>query len=245
MDEKENSGKGKRGEKFFFNLAVNGILAVLLIGIFAVTLMPQISQAFNPEGNGAYYRGNTANKNVSLMVNVYQGTEFLEGMLEVLDKENVKATFFVGGCFAAANNDCIIKIRDGGHELGNHGYYHKDHKVISETRNREEIFITHKLIESITGVSMNLFAPPSGSFNKTTVTVAANLGYKTIMWGKDTIDWRDKDAELVYSRAVKNLKNGDLILMHPTAHTLAALPRIIEEIKKQGFNITTVTDNIT
>ncbi len=227
------------------NVVVNCVLALMLMGIFTVTLMPQISQAFNPEAGGAYYRGNTANKNVSLMVNVYWGTEYLDGMLKVLEDESVKITFFVGGSWAAENSGMLIKIRDKGHEIGNHGYYHKDHKKISETRNREEIFITHKLVESVAGVSMNLFAPPSGSFDKTTVNVAANLGYKTIMWSKDTIDWRDKDAGLAYARATKNLKNGDLILMHPTAHTLEALPRIIKTAGEQGFKVTTVTETIT
>lgn len=246
---KENDLPGKEGktgkrEKFFMNVVVNGVLALMLLGIFAVTLAPQISQAFNPESNGAYYRGNVSNKNISLMINVYWGTEYLDGMLKVLKDEGVKATFFVGGSWAAANDPYVLKMRDGGHELGNHGYYHKDHKQISETRNKEEIFITHKLIESIAGVSMNLFAPPSGSFNKTTVTVAGNLGYKTIMWSKDTIDWRDKDANLAYTRATKNLKNGDLILMHPMAHTLEALPKIIKTAKEQGFKVTTVTENI-
>ena len=91
---------------------------------------------------------------------------------------------------------------------------------------------------------MNLFAPPSGSFNSTTLKVANDLNYKTIMWSKDTIDWRDKNEGLVYSRATKNLQNGDLILMHPTEHTAAALGKIIEYVLKSGFRIVTVGENI-
>ena len=91
---------------------------------------------------------------------------------------------------------------------------------------------------------MKLFAPPSGSYNKTTLEVASNLGYKTIMWSKDTIDWRDKNSELIFSRATKNLVNGDLILMHPTKATLDVLDSIIKEIKRQNFKIVTVGKNI-
>jgi len=64
------------------------------------------------------------------------------------------------------------------------------------------------------------------------------------MWSKDTIDWRDKDSELCYSRATKNAKSGELILMHPTEHTLKALPNIINYYKENNFTITTVSDNI-
>ena len=226
------------------NVVVNGLLAGMIVAIFAVTLAPQIKAVSNPESGGAVYRGSAANKNIALMVNVYWGAEYIDGMLKVLAGEKVSVTFFVGGSWAAGNDEYVVKINEAGHELGNHGYYHKDHKLINETRNKEEIFITHKLIESIAGVSMTLFSPPGGSFGKATIKVAENLGYKTIMYSKDTIDWRDKDAELIYTRATKNLKNGDLILMHPTEHTLLALPRIIKTAKEQGFKITTVSECI-
>jgi peptidoglycan/xylan/chitin deacetylase (PgdA/CDA1 family) len=161
-----------------------------------------------------------------------------------LADENVKLTFFVGGSWAASNPESLEKLHKAGHEIGNHGYYHKDHKNLSEARNREEINVTHKLAESLIGVKMNLFAPPSGSFSPVTVKAASELGYKTVMWTRDTIDWRDKDADLIYSRAVKNMKNGDLILMHPTARTSEALPRILKTMKEQGFKVTTVTETL-
>ena len=91
---------------------------------------------------------------------------------------------------------------------------------------------------------MNLFAPPSGAYNKTTVSCATSLGYQTIMWTRDTIDWRDKDANLIYNRAVKNPNGGDLILMHPTDATVKALPRIIETLQSKGFTLTSVSENI-
>ena len=65
------------------------------------------------------------------------------------------------------------------------------------------------------------------------------------MWSKDTIDWRDKDADLVFKRATKDIKGGDFILMHPTAHTLEALPRILDYYKELGIKSVTVTENIT
>ena len=64
------------------------------------------------------------------------------------------------------------------------------------------------------------------------------------MWSKDTIDWRDKDENTILSRATKNLSNGDLILMHPKEHTLNVLPKIIDFILENGYNIVTVGKNI-
>lgn len=232
-------------EKVFRNYFANIILIVVSVGVFFLAFTSEIKSVFNANNSvKAYYNGNTKNNNVSLMINVYWGTEFIEPMLEILKEENVKCTFFVGGTWVSSNPEILKKIYNDGHEIANHGFYHKDHKLLSAERNQEEIYVTHKLVKETIGVDMNLFAPPSGSYNTTTLQVASNLGYRTIMWTRDTIDWRDKDANICYTRAIKNAKNGDLILMHPTQHTLDALPKIIEFYKENGFNLTTVSETI-
>lgn len=196
--------------------------------------------------NGVYYSGDENANKVSIMINVYWGTEYLDEMLEILAENDVTTTFFVGGTWAVQQSEMLKKIYDQGHEIGNHGYYHKDQGKLTEAKNYEEIFNTHKLVKTLIGIDMNLFAPPSGSYNKKTVEVASELGYKTIMWteGKDTIDWRDKDSELIYKRATKNCKGGDLILMHPTEATKNALDRIIKTLKGNGLEVCTVSKNI-
>ena len=88
---------------------------------------------------------------------------------------------------------------------------------------------------------MELFAPPGGSYNENTIQASGFLKYKTIMWTRDTIDWRDHNTSLIYNRAVTNLYGGDLILMHPTKNTAEALNGIIEYSKSQGFTLTTVS----
>lgn len=222
----------------------NLILITLVVGMFFLAFTSNIKSVFNANSLSAIYKGNVEKNNVSLMINVYWGTEYVEPMLEVLKNEDVKATFFVGGCWVSKNTELLKKIYDEGHEIGNHGYYHKDHKQLSRERNQEEIYINHKLVKENLGIDMVLFAPPSGSYNNLTLEVADSLGYKTIMWSKDTIDWRDKDSDLAYTRATKNPKNGDLILMHPTEHTLKALDKIIKFYKEHNFNLTTVSQNI-
>jgi peptidoglycan/xylan/chitin deacetylase (PgdA/CDA1 family) len=64
------------------------------------------------------------------------------------------------------------------------------------------------------------------------------------MWSKDTIDWRDKDKDLIIKRATKEVRGGDLILMHPKAHTLGALKEIISIYKKIGLKVVTVSENL-
>jgi peptidoglycan/xylan/chitin deacetylase (PgdA/CDA1 family) len=99
-------------------------------------------------------------------------------------------------------------------------------------------------VKNIIGVEMELFAPPSGAYSSNTTKAAGFLGYKTIMWSKDTIDWRDQDAGVIYNRATTNMCGGDLILMHPTKGTAGALEKIILYAKKHNFCLTTVSKTL-
>lgn len=222
---------------------VNILLALMLCCLGGIGLVSG-SVAVSSKTNDVYYEGNRQEDNITLMVNVYWGTEYLDQMLDIFDKYNAKTTFFVGGVWAVKNQDYLVKIKDAGHELANHGYHHKDHDKISQQENVIQIKNTHAIVKELVGVEMNLFAPPSGAYNAKTVEIAKQLGYKTIMWTRDTIDWRDQDSDLIYSRAVNNAQGGDLVLMHPTKATLQALERIIETLQDKGLKLTTVSQNI-
>ena len=194
--------------------------------------------------NGVIYAGNeTANK-VGIMINVYWGTEYLEDMLNTLDKYNAKATFFVGGTWAKENPELLSEIKKRGHEIGNHGTNHKEHGKISYNLNKTEIKSCHDAVLRLTNINMNLFAPPGGSYNQDTVKCATELGYKTILWTKDTIDWRDQNEELIYQRATDNVQSGDLILMHPTKATKNVLERVVTTINSKKLALDTVSNTI-
>ena len=94
------------------------------------------------------------------------------------------------------------------------------------------------------GVPVTLFAPPSGAYDEDTVNAAESLGLRTVMWSRDTIDWRDKDEQTCYLRATDNLEAGELILMHPMEHTLAALPRILQYCNTHSLRPITVSENL-
>lgn len=221
----------------------NSIIVSILIVLIAVAIpfSTQVKTSANPN---VIYNGDTSQNKVCFMINVYWGTEYINDMLDVFDLYNVKTTFFVGGSWFAKNVEMAKEIYTRGHEIGNHGYNHKDHDKINAQQNYDEIHKTHLLVSANLGIEMNLFAPPSGAFNDTTINTATDLGYKMIMWTHDTIDWRDKNTDLIIKRATKNLSNGDLILMHPTKNTLEALSYILAYAENNGFIPTTVSDTL-
>lgn len=234
----------KNSEKRFVNITCNIILCATLVVVLSLSIFAPLTLTASVPSESAIYHGDTESNNVCLMINVYWGTEYLDSMLKTLKDSGVKTTFFVGGSWVAKNNEMLRKIYDDGHEIANHGYYHKDHAKLSREQNQNEIYLTQTLVEEIVGVKTNLFAPPSGSFNNKVISVASDLGYKTIMWTHDTIDWRDKNENLIFDRATKKTVGGDLILMHPTGKTALALGDIISTLKNKGLNLTTVSNVI-
>ncbi len=235
-------GFNVKSEKKFVHFTCNVILSCLILAVVTLSFVVPFSADTYVVSSPAYYYGDKSGDKVSLMVNVYWGTEYLDSMLETFDNYQVNTTFFIGGYWAGKNNEMLKKIASKGHEIANHGYFHKDHKKLNEEQNRNEILMTQQLIEGICGKKTNLFAPPSGSFNDRTLKVADSLNYKTIMWSLDTIDWRDKDTQLIYKRATEKTQGGDLVLMHPTKNTAEALGDILKTLKDKGLCVTTVSD---
>ncbi len=225
--------------KFYSNI----IIVFTIISIFLIGFLPQKTVTiFNSDGLNAIYYGDKNSNNVALTFNVYENSEIVSNIIKVLKENGVYATFFVGGCFIDDNYNLLKEIIDAGFEIGNHGYFHKDHKKLNEKENYNEIYNCHKIVKAMTGVDMYLFAPPSGSYSKNTLKVCKNLNYQAIMWSKDTIDWRDSDVDLIIKRATETTKGGDIILMHPKEHTLLALPKIIENLKSKNLNMVTVSN---
>ena len=224
----------------FFSIVLGNIVICATIAVLVAVSFRQVGDKAEARVE-PYYSGRSDTK-ISLMINVYWGTEYIEPMLEILDRYHAKSTFFVGGTWAVGNAETLKRIYAAGHEIGNHGYYHKDHSKIDAAYNKKEISETHSAVKDILGLDMTLFAPPSGAFGADTLSVAMDLGYRTVMWTRDTIDWRDHDTELIYKRAVKNIKGGDLILMHPTECTVKALERIIIEASNHGLKVGTVSE---
>lgn len=229
----------------FYNFATNVALCAIVLSVGAICLLPNDGGVVTDGGKQTIYR--SAGKDtgaVSLMFNVYWGADEVYKILDILDEYSAKSTFFIGGSWADDNVDCLKEIASRGHELGNHGYFHKDHKKLNETKNREEIENCNQFIALTTGVTPTLFAPPSGSYGQAALDVAERLNMKTILWSKDTIDWRDKDKSLVYKRATDGVTGGEFVLMHPMQATREALPEILKYYSQNGLRVVTVTQNL-
>jgi peptidoglycan/xylan/chitin deacetylase (PgdA/CDA1 family) len=194
-----------------------------------------------------YERGTKKDCNyVALTINVDLGweTEYIDKLLEVLEKENVKASFNVTGKWAEKNKDELLKIKEKGHTIGNHGYEHLDYSRLSYDDNLTQITKAKNAIESIINEPTRFFQAPAGAFGQDTVRAAKKLGYIPFKWDADTIDWKYREQPDVIIDRIKNkeLKSGSIILMHPTKATTEALDDIIQIIRDKGLEAGSLND---
>ncbi|WP_427338704.1 polysaccharide deacetylase family protein [Caloranaerobacter sp. DY30410] len=222
------------------------ILILLIIGasiLLFKTLYGNSKETFN--NNDVFYKGNINEKIIAFACNVDWGNEYIKPMLNIFDTYDIKITFFVTGRWAKNNNELLREIYLHGHEIGNHGYLHKDYSKLNYESNRKQILEAEKIIYNVIGVKPKYFAPPSGAYNKHTIRAAEDLNYKIIMWSIDTIDWRDDSTkEKIIKRVVNKSHNSAIVLMHPKKETIKALPVIIESLKREGYKIGRVNDVI-
>jgi len=170
--------------------------------------------------------------------NVDWGEEVIPDLLRVLKENNTQVTFFITGRWAEQHPDLLKQMYQDGHEIQNHGYSHKLCTQNSVETAKEEILKTETAILNILGIKTNVFAPPSGDYDETTVVLCRELGYKMALWSSDTIDWREgSTASVIKDRVLKKRLNGAIVLMHPKPETIKALPELIKEIRAQEIQI--------
>ena len=161
--------------------------------------------------------------------------------LDILRENSVPGAFFVLSNLIDKNPELIKRMADEGHLVCNHTSKHPDmSKISSEDDFKRELSALEELCYERTGVRVSkYFRPPEGKFSRETLSLAKQLGYKTIFWSFAYADW-DNNNQMSESAAkdkiLSNIHNGAIILLHPTSETNAKiLDDVIKELKNQGY----------
>ncbi len=215
---------------------------VIVLTVFLIITVIYINTWSGPEraALAPVYQGSAREKKISLTFNVVWGEAFIPQIIECLRDNNVTATFFFGGQWVDDFPELAGQIA-ANHEVGNHGYAHLHQEKMSKAANVTEIKKAEMSIFNATGIKTNLFASPYGEKSEVIIKAAEEAGYTTIFWSIDTIDWQRPDPQVILRRVADKAHNGAIVLMHPTAPTVHALPQIIKELKKQGYELVTVS----
>ncbi|MGE5379620.1 MAG: polysaccharide deacetylase family protein [Methylocystaceae bacterium] len=225
----------------FWGILLVVIIALAAVGGFGAYISQGSAQSVSAP---VHYQGSTGDKVVALDVNVDWGEEYVPQMLDILAKEKVYVTFFVTGTWAQKHPDLVRVMAEKGHDVESHGHRHLHLTQASDQVVNDELTAAEDVITEATGRKPVLFAPPFGETDARISKLAASRGYQVIMWSLDTIDWQRPSPDVIAQRILKRLHNDAIVLMHPTAPTVKALPDMISELKKQGYKIKKVQEII-
>lgn len=168
-------------------------------------------------------------------------------ILAVLDKFQVKATFFPIGENIELHPEVTRRVRHAGHEIGNHTYTHATVSKLSDEALRKEIEDTANLLKEQCGVTPVLFRPPGGNISDSAVKIVNDMGYRYVLWSwkLDTRDWAAVSVDSVVNTVLKNVGDGNIVLFHDyvvgKSPTAKALEILIPALQEQGYRFVTVS----
>jgi len=225
---------------------VSILTVVILFGIATITIKEEtVETSVQTQKLLPIYDVETNENKIAFTMNCAWSADDIDSILETLEKEDAKITFFLVGDWIDKNPDAVKKIAEKGHEIGTHSDTHPHVNNLSYEKNIEEIEKCNDKIEKNTGKRTNLYRTPYGEYNNTVISSAQDKGYYCIQWNLDTLDYNGLTGEQMWDRIKGKLKNGSIILSHNgTAHTADSLEMLIKNIKQSGFKIVKVSDMI-
>ncbi len=170
-------------------------------------------------------------------------TSVTSRILDSLQANGGRATFFMVGSRVDSNADVIRRMAAQGCEVANHTYDHKYITKIGADGIRSQVGSTNQKIQAVCGVAPTLLRPPGGYKDAASLAVLGSMGMPAVMWSIDTRDWQHKNSQKTIETVLSQVRDGDIILMHdiydPTADAAVAL---IPELTARGYQLVTVSE---
>jgi peptidoglycan/xylan/chitin deacetylase (PgdA/CDA1 family) len=197
-----------------------------------------------------YMRGDPHLRLMALTFDDGPDDRFTPMVLDILKHENVKATFFLVGRRAARRPDLVRRIVAEGHDIGNHSMTHPLLTKVTPVRLHAELEATDHLLRHLTGRPVTLFRPPYGAFDQPILQAAKALGYRTVLWDIDSLDWkRGMTRDTVIAKVLGGARPGAIVLEHSAGgvgedltDTTMALPVIIRTLRAHGYRLVTMSE---
>jgi peptidoglycan-N-acetylglucosamine deacetylase len=172
-------------------------------------------------------------------------------LLEVLAKHDVHATFFLIGRYVKQHPDIVRKIAKAGHIIGNHTFTHPLLIFKSQSKIREEIIKCRAAIQDAVGEHSDLFRPPFGGRRPAVLRIAREMKLQPVMWNVPGYDWKASTAKAIEKEVSRQIRGGDVILLHDGGHrqmgwdrsqTVIATDHLITRYKSEGFAFVTISE---
>jgi peptidoglycan/xylan/chitin deacetylase (PgdA/CDA1 family) len=170
-------------------------------------------------------------------------------LLEVFAKHGVHATFFLIGRYVQQRPDIVREIVKAGHVVGNHTFTHPLLIFKSTTEVRKELSDCRSALHDAVGEHSDLFRPPFGGRRPAVLGIVRELGFQPVMWNVTGYDWNAPPSAVIERKVVKQIRGGDVILLHDGGHkqlgadrsqTVLATENLIKRYKQEGYEFVTI-----
>ena len=187
-------------------------------------------------------RGDTRRPRIALTFDDGPHPVYTLQLLNILRRTHTPATFFLVG-EQVEKNPGLVKLEVAeGNEVADHTYDHVNLTVIPPELVAYEVQRCDAELQKATGAHVRFFRPPGGEYNGDVLREAAKHGFITTLWTNDPGDFSHPPASVIQKRTLAHLENGGIILLHDgIPETLQALPAIIAEARRRGFQFVTVS----
>lgn len=229
---------GKRIKNFLF---------ILLAAFFAALILfvqSQDTDVFTPiKESGALSHVETRQKQLALTFDCSQGNQQVKEVLNELKKEHVTATFFFSGTWARQHKDLVRKAAKDRHEIESLGMDSQDLTDMSVQAIRREILMGSEAIFNSDGMHPQMYRPPYGSMNSSSLHTASDLGVQVVLWNVNPHDGSNPGYTVIVRRVLENAGSGDIIRLDASdsaLQTYRTLPLIIREMENRGYRFVTL-----
>ena len=164
-------------------------------------------------------------------------------ILSALEAVGGRATFFMVGNLVGSHAADVQRMVADGCEIGNHSYKHENLSKLSSSAVVSTIQKTNDALKAACGQPATVVRPPYGATGGNCKSALASMGYASILWSIDTLDWKTRNADSTVNSVLNNVKDGDIVLMHSIySQTAAAVERIVPALVQRGFQLVTVSE---
>lgn len=225
------------------------ILIGLLLIAFVFTVLPvrreNSAAVWRAARSLPIYSVERADKKISLTFDAAWGNEDVGDIINILNKYEIRASFFVVGDWAKKYPESVKALFDAGHEIANHSDSHSHMSRMPKEKIIADLDKCDDKVQEITGKRPNLFRAPYGEYDNNLVETVNSTGRSIIQWDVDSLDYRELTTAQMLQRIMKGVKSGSILLFHSgTKNTAAALPDIIEALIAEGYSFLPVSELI-
>ena len=184
-------------------------------------------------------------RKIAISFDAAWGNEDTGSLINILSSYGVRTTFFVVGDWAERYPESVRALHEAGHEVMSHSSHHDHFSMMSAEQIAADLRETNRKIAACTGTEPTLFRCPYGEYDDHVIQTVKSLDMTAIQWSVDSLDWKGISADEICDRVLKRVEPGSIVLFHNAAeHTPEALPRIIETLQSEGYEIVPVSELI-